>query len=308
FELHTACDGLDALEILRKLPEPPDLILCDINTQNMNGLNALRSDPENQFIPVIWLSTKMGKNASIEEKEADDYLIKPFCARELIVRVRANIKLSCIRRKLLLQQKWQLETKDLLFSINQKIRSGFNIKETLASVVRQIQKILPSERVFIINTNSENCKEFYLIALASIYPNEHEHVGKPLDHIISDNDKTPSGVPFEPISETFRILQCRPNMVVRENIYSRLVGEYVSTIFTPIKTNSSTWGWLFTYRPPNSIWLDSEKEFVEQISNQIGLAITHATLMEEKLKKEAQMEAARAANEAKGQILANTSH
>jgi GAF domain-containing protein len=54
--------------------------------------------------------------------------------------------------------------------------------------------------------------------------------------------------------------------------------------------------------------LDSEKEFLQQISNQISLAITHAKLLKDKLRREAQIEAARAANEAKSQILANTSH
>ncbi|CAG8528686.1 10351_t:CDS:2, partial [Scutellospora calospora] len=59
---------------------------------------------------------------------------------------------------------------------------------------------------------------------------------------------------------------------------------------------------------PNSIWFDFEIELLEQVSNQISLAITHAELLEENIVKKIQIKAADAANFAKSQILANTSH
>ena len=97
-------------------------------------------------------------------------------------------------------------------------------------------------------------------------------------------------------------------IAVVPNFYSISMKQYVSLLSVAIKVNNSTWGWIKAHRPPNHNWLDSEKEFLQQISNQISLAITHAKLLEDTLKREAQIEAARAANEAKSQILANTSH
>ena len=65
------------------------------------------------------------------EKGADDYIIKPFNARELMARIHVNLKLSHVRRQLMAEQQHQLEMKQLLFTISNKIRSGFGIQETL---------------------------------------------------------------------------------------------------------------------------------------------------------------------------------
>ncbi|CAG8467312.1 9081_t:CDS:2 [Scutellospora calospora] len=75
-----------------------------------------------------------------------------------------------------------------------------------------------------------------------------------------------------------------------------------------IKSNKDFSGWIKLHRSPNSIWLDSEIEFLQEISNQIGLAITYAKLNKENDEKEIQIKAAKIANNVKSQILANTSH
>ncbi|KAF0386481.1 protein-histidine kinase [Gigaspora margarita] len=81
--------------------------------------------------------------------------------------------------------------------------------------------------------------------------------------------------------------------------HSIVASKPVSLISIPIRENSITWGWLVANRPPSTQWLNSEKTFLQQITDQISLAITHVKLMEEKLKREAQIEAAKDANEAK---------
>jgi PAS domain S-box-containing protein len=62
-------------------------------------LSALRADPDLAEIPVILLSARMGEEARIEGLRvgADDYLVKPFSARELIARVQCHLSLSRIR-------------------------------------------------------------------------------------------------------------------------------------------------------------------------------------------------------------------
>src|SRR5574338_749373 len=66
-------------------------------------LRALRADPRTSTIPVILLSARAGEEASVEGMDAgaDDYLIKPFSARELLARVRTHLELSRNRRRLL---------------------------------------------------------------------------------------------------------------------------------------------------------------------------------------------------------------
>ncbi|HEU4653774.1 MAG TPA: ATP-binding protein [Steroidobacteraceae bacterium] len=102
FDLTTACDGLEALDLIRK--EPPDLVLSDVMMPKMDGmalLNTLRADPATVDIPVILLSARAGEEARVEGLNvgADDYLIKPFSARELVARIDAHVRLSQMRRR-----------------------------------------------------------------------------------------------------------------------------------------------------------------------------------------------------------------
>src|SRR5262249_25468689 len=63
-------------------------------------VRQVRADPALARLPVILLSARAGEEASIEglEAGADDYLTKPFSARELIARVTANLKMAELRR------------------------------------------------------------------------------------------------------------------------------------------------------------------------------------------------------------------
>jgi signal transduction histidine kinase len=87
----------------------PDLVLSDVRIPEMDGfalLAALRSDPATSLIPVVMLSAREGEETGFEgvEAEPDDYLIKPFTARELLARVEAQLKMSRLRKKLLQQE------------------------------------------------------------------------------------------------------------------------------------------------------------------------------------------------------------
>src|SRR5690606_7670978 len=83
---------------------PPDLVLSDVMMPKMDGitlLHALRDDPVTVDIPVILLSARAGEEARLEGLSvgADDYLIKPFSARELVTRIHAHVRLSQLRRR-----------------------------------------------------------------------------------------------------------------------------------------------------------------------------------------------------------------
>jgi DNA-binding response OmpR family regulator len=95
-------DGEAALAAVRQ--RSPDLLLTDVMMPKLDGfglLRAIRNEPGLTSVPVIILSARAGEEAKVEglEAGADDYLIKPFAARELLARVNANIQMADIRRE-----------------------------------------------------------------------------------------------------------------------------------------------------------------------------------------------------------------
>jgi PAS domain S-box-containing protein len=106
FAVELAGDGRVALDAARRAP--PDLVLTDVMMPDLDGfglLQALRADERTRAIPVVMLSARAGEESRIEglQAGADDYLVKPFSARELIARVRTHLELSRLRRESELQ-------------------------------------------------------------------------------------------------------------------------------------------------------------------------------------------------------------
>lgn len=102
YEVETVGDGIAALARIHE--RTPDLVLTDVMMPRLDGLGLLRSlrdDPRTREIPIILLSARAGEESRISglEAGADDYLIKPFSARELLARVEASLKLAQMRQE-----------------------------------------------------------------------------------------------------------------------------------------------------------------------------------------------------------------
>ena len=101
-EVMAVPDGVAALEAMRA--SRPDLVITDVMMPRLDGLGlarAIRSDARLNDLPIIMLSARAGEEASIDglSAGADDYLVKPFSARELIARVNAALAMARVRRE-----------------------------------------------------------------------------------------------------------------------------------------------------------------------------------------------------------------
>ena len=97
--LQTAAQALEAIQELR-----PALVLTDVMMPHLDGfglLRAIRDDSALAGTPVILLSARAGEESRVLglQADADDYLVKPFTARELLARVAMHVRMANLRRE-----------------------------------------------------------------------------------------------------------------------------------------------------------------------------------------------------------------
>ncbi|GAA1967061.1 hypothetical protein GCM10009798_29250 [Nocardioides panacihumi] len=96
-----AHDGAEALQVLQD--QPIDIVITDVMMPRVDGFELLarmKQDAVLAAVPVIMLSARAGEDGMAEglEAGADDYLVKPFAARELLARVRVQHRLLQLQR------------------------------------------------------------------------------------------------------------------------------------------------------------------------------------------------------------------
>ena len=95
--VEAVADGRQALEAVQR--KRPDLLVADVMMPEVDGLEltrALRADAAAKGLPIILLSARTGEEAVAEglAAGANDYIIKPFSARELVARVRVQLEIA----------------------------------------------------------------------------------------------------------------------------------------------------------------------------------------------------------------------
>jgi PAS domain S-box-containing protein len=132
YDVETVSNGVAALAAIRH--HIPDLVLTDVMMPELDGfglLRELRANPQTQELPVILLSARAGEESRVEglESGADDYLVKPFSARELLARVEATLKLYQVRQEATRQEQAQRQeveaAKEQLESVLSSINDQF---------------------------------------------------------------------------------------------------------------------------------------------------------------------------------------
>jgi signal transduction histidine kinase len=114
-QVEAVTDGAEALAAVQQTL--PDLVLSDVMMPQVDGfelVKALRADARTKEVPIILLSARAGEKSVVEglQAGADDYLIKPFSATELVTRVLAHLQMAQLRSDALRQEKTISRMKD----------------------------------------------------------------------------------------------------------------------------------------------------------------------------------------------------
>jgi PAS domain S-box-containing protein len=120
YRVEVVPDGQTALATIQK--NLPDLVLSDVMMPGLDGiglLKQLRGDARTKTLPILLLSARAGEEARVDglDRGADDYLTKPFSARELLARVRSLLEMAQLRK----------EAEERVTSILNSITDGFHL-------------------------------------------------------------------------------------------------------------------------------------------------------------------------------------
>lgn len=181
YEVETVANGDEALNAVRR--QRPSLVLSDVMMPGLDGfglLRAIRDDAQLKTLPVVLLSARAGEEARVEGLEvgADDYLIKPFSARELLAVIKSQLTLAQVR------QEAESELRDIRARLEAALSAGEIGTWTWDIPNDRVYADKNLARMFAI-TPQEAAGGPIATYYRSVHPDDVERVGEILDNALS---------------------------------------------------------------------------------------------------------------------------
>ncbi len=159
YEILEAENGVVGLQMIKK--EHPDLVLLDLVMPKLDGIKVCRTvknDPELCKIPILMTTSRGAKEDVIRglEAGADDYIVKPYDANELLARVHTFLRAGNLLKQL------EREKRDLMaiLDISNTITSTLDSREVLYSIVQKVSQIINVSRCSIVRIDADEEKGY----------------------------------------------------------------------------------------------------------------------------------------------------
>ena len=172
YSVAVAVDGQEALEMAQTLA--PDLVVSDVMMPRLDGfglLRALRAKAELADTPVLLLSARAGEEATVDglEAGAEDYLVKPFSAREMLARVASNLQLAQLRRTTEQSLRDEAHTLEMLNRAGTAVAAELDLDRAVQIVTDAATELTGAAfGAFFYNVFNERGESYTLYALSGV--------------------------------------------------------------------------------------------------------------------------------------------
>jgi signal transduction histidine kinase/DNA-binding response OmpR family regulator len=313
WEVEAVGDGRAALAAIRA--RPTDLVLTDVMMPRLDGfelLRAVRDDPATRDVPVILLSARAGEESRVEglQAGADDYVIKPFSARELVARVEVNLKLKQLRQTLLdREQAARREAEEktgILETVNRigrRLAAQTELTPLVQSFTDEATRLAGAQfGAFFYNVTDAQDESYTLYTISGVPRAAFDGFPLPRNTVL-----------FGPTFRGERII--RLDDVKQDARYGRNAPHYgmprghlpvTSYLAVPVVSRSGeVIGGLFLGHEKPAMFPERLEPIMAGLAAQLAIAIDNARLLEQEQRARA---AAEAASRAKEEFLAVLSH
>jgi len=170
--VEVVADGQAALETIRR--RRPDLLLTDIMMPRLDGFGLIRSirgDATLKDLPIIALSARAGEEASLDglAAGADDYLVKPFSARELVARVDSALAMATLRRQMSHALRDEANLLEILNKIGATIAAELDLDQAVQVVTDAAKELTGAAfGAFFYNVLDERGERYTLYSISGV--------------------------------------------------------------------------------------------------------------------------------------------
>ena len=320
WDVEAVADGEAAQAAIRA--RPADLVLADVMMPGLDGfglLRKLRADPATRDVPVILLSARAGEESRVEglEAGADDYVIKPFSARELVARVESHLSMKELRERAAVERQELLtleraarreaeektEIVETIARIGQRLAGQMEITPLVQSFTDEVTKLAGAQvGAFFYNVADESGESYSLYTLSGVSRTAFEKFPLPRNtDLFGPTFRGEGIIRLDDVRQDRRYGTHAPH-------YGMPPGHLPVASYLAVPVVSRTGeviGGLFLGHEAAGVFPERLEPILAGIAAQLAVAIDNARLLENEQRARA---AAETASRAKDEFLAVLSH